>query len=315
MILKYFLTLAMLFSLLSLKKLSENKVFNGKIAMLGNPVSSFPDSSNTGCTGGISLITTRGRTVTDNNTIIKNQKITGALIIKAKNVVVRNCWIVSYFAKGEKANGTGVIEIMPHAGATIEHCTLDGQLGTHAAIWDEGESVNIRYNNCFNVDDGIFVWDADNFTIEENYIHNLTAETSNGHIDGFQTEGGSHGVIRHNTFDIYQNQNACVSIWNSRRNSDDILVENNFMAGSGFACYAEDYDPSEANPAGGYSVTNIRFINNVFSTKYYSCVGRWGVWYTRGQPTDGWKRSGNYILETGENVDTSNPHYNGQLCY
>lgn len=289
----------------------SNKV---SITTLGALSAAWPDQTNTGVPPGITLTPTAGRTITQNNAVIANEDINGALIINAKKVIVRNCRIRSFFAKGENANGTGVIKVRPGASVTIERCTLDGQLGTHAAIWYEGDSLTARFNNCFNTNDGIFVWDANKFKIEDNFIHDLTTETSNGHIDGFQTEGASYGVIRHNTFDISQDQNACVAIWNTRRNSHDILVESNLMAGSGFAVYAQDYSPSEANPSGGYSVTKIRFVNNVFSTKYYGCVGYWGVWYPRGQPTDGWRRTGNYVKETNEQINNGNPHNNGQPC-
>jgi len=227
---------------------------------------------------------------------------------------VRNCWITRYLGKGETVNGTGVIQVLPGASVTIERTTLDGELGVHACIWDEGTNLVARGNDCMNVNDGIFIWDTDNFTIEDNYLHDFTTETANGHIDAFQTEGASHGVIRHNTFDVTEGQNACVAIWNSRANSDDYLVENNLMAGSGFAVYAEDYSPSEQSPAGGYSVTNVRFLNNRFSTVHYDCVGSYGVWYPRGNPTDAWVRTGNVVVETGESIDSGNPHVNGQLC-
>ena len=78
--------------------------------------------------------------------------------------------------------------------------------------------------------------------------------------------------------------------------------------------YAEDYSPSEANPAGGYTVTNVSFTNNRFSTVHYGCVGGFGVWFPRGAPTDGWRRSGNTVLETGANVDGGNPTSGGRAC-
>ena len=61
-------------------------------------------------------------------------------------------------------------------------------------------------------------------------------------------KGASNGVIRHNVFYISQGQNAAVAIWNSLRSSDNILVDNNLAAGSGFLMYAEDYHPSEQTP-------------------------------------------------------------------
>ena len=279
---------------------------------------------NTGYPREIVLKQTSGRTITVDNTVINGEKIKGALEIGAKNVTVKNCWIVSDFSHrgaGRELSGTGVITIQPGASATISHCTLDGSNATHAGIWHVGTSLTATANNIFGVNDGIFSWPDNssptagwNVTIQDNYLHDFTALAANGHIDGYQTEGSSYGVIRHNTFYITQPQNAAVAIWNSRRDSHGFLIDNNLAAGSGFLMYAEDYHPSEKSPKGGYSVTDIVYTNNRFSTALYPCAGRYGVWYPRGTPTDGWHRSGNMILETGENVDSSNPHVNRRLC-
>lgn len=282
---------------------------------LAAPAKGFPDETNTGTLPGTNFKTTEQRTITVDNTVIEGEKIIannftpycGGLTIKAKNVVIRNCWIISNFGKGEKVNGTGVISIAKGASVTIEHCTLDGSNSTHAAIWDSGEKLIAVANNIFGTNDGIFIWDADNFIIKDNYIHNLTREASNGHIDGFQTEGSKHGVIQHNTIKILQGQNACVALWNGRLDTDDILVENNLLAGAGFTVYAEDYSPSEKDPVGGKSMTNIRFINNAFSTEFFPNVGSYGAWYPRGHTTDKCIRKGNYVLETGENIDNNQP--------
>jgi len=279
------------------------------------PPNGFPDESSTGVLPGTNFKTTEQRTITVDNTIIEGERIIannftpycGGLTIAAKNVTIRNCWITSNFGKGEKVNGTGVISIAKDASVTIEHCTLDGSNSTHAGIWYAGTNLRAIANNIYGTNDGIFCWDSDNFVIKDNYIHNLTRESSNGHIDGFQTEGSSHGLIQHNTIKISQGQNACVAIWNGRRNSDDILVDSNLLAGSGFTVYVEDYSPSEKEPAGGYSMTNIRFTNNAFSTEYFPYVGSYGVWYPRGHATDIWIRKGNYVLETGENIDNNQP--------
>lgn len=113
---------------------------------------------------------------------------------------------------------------------------------------------------------------------------------------------------------------AAISIWNGQKNTDNILVENNLVTGGGFSIYAEDYSPSEANPVGGYTMTNVRFVNNRFSNRLSGCVGEWGIWFYRGSatwpyhggPTGDWGangniRSGNTIIETGYNLDGGNP--------
>lgn len=260
-----------------------------------------------------------GVVVTADNTVIDGWKVSGGIQVRAKNVTIRNSWVTSSFGG---AGGSGTININPGGSATIEHNLLDGLNDTHACIWHEGASMAARANNCQGVNDGIFMWattpgvdgTGDNFTIEGNWLHSFTTKAANGHVDGIQTEGAKNGLIRGNTIDVSQAQDSAVAIWNSRKNADNITVEHNLMAGGGFAIYAEDYSPSEANPAGGYTVTNIRFTNNVFSTVHFACVGNYGVWFPRGAPSDGWKRSGNVVLETKQNIDSQNPTVGGRLC-
>lgn len=199
---------------------------------------------------------------------------------------------------------------------------LDGTNATHACIWHEGRSVTADHNECRGVNDGFFSWatdpgvdgTGDNFVFQDNWLHSFTTLAANGHIDGYQTEGSKHGVLRHNTIDVSQDQDATVAIWNGRKSTEDILVEHNLLAGGGFAAYAEDYSPSEASPAGGYTLTNVRFTNNRFSTVHFGCIGSFGIWFPRGQPTDGWRRTGNTVLETGQAVDSGNPTYAGSPC-
>jgi len=257
--------------------------------------------------------------VTVDNTVIDGWRVTGGIQVHAKNVTIRNSWVTSSF---RGASGSGVINLSPGASATIERSLLDGLNATHACIWDEGTSMIARANNCTGVNDGIFMWATvegqdgagDHFTIADNWIHGLTTQAANGHMDGIQTEGAKHGIINHNTIDNAADQTSAIAIWNSRKSSDDIAVVGNLMAGGGFTAYAEDYSPSESNPAGGYSVTNVSFTINRFSAVHYGCVGYWGVWFVRGAPTDGWKRSGNVVHETGQNLDNQNPTVNGRVC-
>jgi hypothetical protein len=116
------------------------------------------------------------------------------------------------------------------------------------------------------------------------------------------------------TSDSGNDSDSAIGIWDGLKTSHDITISDNLLSGGGFTVYAEDYSPSEGSPSGGYSVTNISFTSNVFSTHLYGCVGYYGVWYPRGKPTDTWKRSGNRVLETGASVDAGNPTYQGHRC-
>ncbi len=240
-----------------------------------------------------------------------------------------------------------------NATATIDHNEFNGQKQVHACVWYSGASMTATYNDCYNIDDGFFSWSqvqfdpataGDNFTIQNNYIHDLTTATANGHIDGYQTEGAGNGLIDHNTFQMTSDANgngtdSAIAIWDGNRSSHDITVTNNLIEGGGFAVYAEDYNPGDGSPGnpsavGGYTTTNIHFTNNKLSTHLFSCVGSFGAWFYRGPaegnsnfiwppyyggPTGDWSgsgstRSGNTTLETGENLDNTNPHVSGGLC-
>ena len=288
----------------------------------------WPGPSNTGyqlsaCPNGLTEnvgSTSRMIRVTTPNTRIECQNIVGCLTIEAPNVTVSNVKIACTSGRtGEAANGTAVIFIDDGASATIDRVEINGMSGVHSCIWHQGTSMTARAVNCYKVNDGIFSWanrsysqtTGDNFTITDSYFHDFTTKTANGHADGYQTEGAGNGLIRHNTYlmtsDAQNDSNSAIAIWNSLRSSHDIMVQSNLIAGGGFSIYAEDYSPSESSPAGGYTVTDISFSDNVFSNHLFGCVGYYGVWFPRGRPTDGWQRQGNVLLETGANLDSSNP--------
>jgi hypothetical protein len=302
------------------------------------------------CPGGVltdnSGANTRVVTISTAGTVISCENITGSLQITAQNVTIKNS-IVTYDGGGLSA--TGVININDGASATIDHVELNGLNHTHTCIWDEGvKGTTLTYNmvaknvNCHGVNDGIFSWWWSNdknagagsdFIIQDSYFHDFTVNAANGHIDGYQTEGAQNGRIEHNTYKMTSVTgavaNSAIALWNDFNQSTptgltagNFTVINNLIGGGGFAIYAEDISgPSGqatenvANSAvGGNSLTNVTFINNKFSTQYYSCVGNFGIWFYRGGwppyyggPTDGWNRSGNIILETWVNVDSGNP--------
>jgi hypothetical protein len=298
------------------------------------PMNTGPDLSQ--CPGGV--LTNKGSSsnpgavfnITADGTAIRCQKVYGSLHLSAKNVTIENSYVEYTSGKtGTDANGTAPILVDDGADATISHVEINGLDGVHACIWHQGTSLAAHYVNCYGVDDGIFSWadtsfsptTGDAFTIDHSYFHDFTTTTSNGHEDGYQTEGASDGVIRHNTYNLTTDADSAVAIWDSLKSSSNIVVEDNLITGGGFSMYAEDYSPSDTAPSGGFTVSGIKFMNNKFSTHAAGCVGAFGVWFFRqawtpyqGGPTDGWHRSGNVVIETGENVDHGNPHSGGGVC-
>ena len=200
-------------------------------------------------------VVTRTIPITVDDTVINCQDIVGSLDIRAKRVVVKNSRVRF---DGGGANGSSVITIQDGADATIDHVEMNGSNHTHACVWHQGTKMASHYVNCYGVNDGIFSWadtgysqtTGDWFTIDYSYFHDFTTNAANGHEDGYQTEGASHGIIRHNTYLMTTAADSAIAIWNGRRSSDDITVDNNLITGGGFAIYAEDYNPTRHCPGG-----------------------------------------------------------------
>jgi len=277
---------------------------------------------------------TRTIRITAPNTVISCEHVEGIIDVEAPNFTIRNSIVIANSGKtGLAANGSGAIKIEDGASAIVDHVKINGDKGVMACVWDQGTSEVVEAVNCFGSDDGIWSWadmgyshtTGDHFVIRDSYIHNLTTRTSNGHEDGFQTEGASYGLIQHNTIKMTTIADSAIAIWDSLKSSHDILVKDNLLTGGGFAIYAEDYNPGDGSSpnfqaTGGFSVTDIRYVDNSFSTLASGCVGAFGIWFERpwppydGGPTDGWHRSGNRVLETGQNVDSGNPTGPGLNC-
>jgi hypothetical protein len=259
--------------------------------------------------------------------LVSCRAITGCVDITATDVVLQDVTVTCTSGKqGEAANGTGAVVVGTGASATISHATINGMSGVHACVWHNGVRLGVVAINCSGINDGVFSWTpggngGHNVSVRDSYFHDFTTKTANGHIDGYQTEGASHVVIDHNTYLMTSDSpggdndtDSAIAIWNSMANSTDFTVSDNLIAGGGFSVYAEDYSPSESSPSGGYTVTDVHFNDNVFSTRLFSCVGSYGVWFPRGAPSDGWHRSGNRVLETGQIIDSANPTANGHTC-
>ena len=284
----------------------------------------WPGPGNTGpdrsqCPGGRltanSGSLTRIIRITAPDTVISCQDIQGMLDVEAQNVTIKNSVIESNSGEtGEAANGTAGIKIEDGGSAVIDQVRINGDDGVHACVWDQGTSEIVNAVDCYGADDGVWSWadssysstTGDHFVVENSYFHDFTTRTSNGHEDGYQTEGASDGVIRHNTYQMTIGADSAVAIWDSLRSSRNIKVD--------------DGGPGDPPASGGFSVTHTRFIGNVFSTGADGCVGQFGTWFDRpgwtydGGPTDGWHRHGNTVLETGQNVDNGNPAGNGLSC-
>lgn len=242
----------------------------------------WPGVNNTGvniseCPNGLTTLGSSTKSITTintENTTIECKEVKGSLNIAAQNVTIKNSKLSYDAGGGESVGGSGVIKILDDASATIEQVELDGMNRTHACIFNLGVkgdtlkySMIVRKINCHNASDGIFSWysapgskypskypnTASDFIIEDSYLHDFTEGAANGHIDGYQSQGTSNGIIRRNTFNVSIRPgdthviggglNSVMAIWNVSNNVTNYEVSNNLISGGNFAIYVYDRHP------------------------------------------------------------------------
>ncbi len=199
-----------------------------------------PDASNTGVKPGTTLTKRTGDVVvTVAGTVIENLDIYGRVLIRAANVVVRNCRVRG---TNSPASNTGLIDCN-HTNvrnALIEDCLLTPDKAT---LWLDGvigKEYTARRCHVYNTVDGFGVYNATdraapvNVKIESCYVHDLSwyakdPNHSNGpsHNDGIQVQGGSNVVIRGNNIQGYFSKTAGDQNYPSNKLVQGVLIQPN----------------------------------------------------------------------------------------
>ncbi|GAA4111055.1 hypothetical protein GCM10022393_08480 [Aquimarina addita] len=212
-----------------------------------------PTAENTGPKGNLTEYT--GETnITTEGTVLENFIINGSINVRANNVTIKNCLIIT--------DGTyGIRATYDFESLLIEDCEIRGMqsagiigdnfIARRCNIWDSGADALKPFNN---------------FIIEDCYIHDLGyIETS--HADGLQMVGGSNGIIRRNNFDMphdnptYKNS-QCIIMLTNIAPIDNILLEENWINGGGFSVHVRDKNTGFGIP------TNVSLINNFFGRNH-----------------------------------------------
>jgi len=259
----------------------------------------WPGPGNTGWQPtGVTLTLGGSMTITTPGTVIDSRDISGNIYISANNVTIKRSRVRgSAFALIQVKDGI--------SGARIEDCELDGR-GTAGGTNSMGVigPATVLRSNIYGVENGFTPLSGS--SLQDSYIHDLGAPGS-PHYDNIQIDGGTSNIsIIHNTLHNAYQQTSAIMVDDYFGSTANIAITNNLMAGGGFIVYAY--------AANGNTTTNVTHTNNKFSTALYPCAGYFGVWYPRAAPTDGWHRSGNVILETGQNIDNQNPTVNESVC-
>jgi len=197
------------------------------------PPTGFPDSTNTGVPGGITLTPTGAINATTNGQVIDGMNVNGNITVSAPNVTIRNTIVHGEIGNYASGSATGLL-----VQDSEVNCGVGG-----TGIWSHDMTVlRTEISNCEN---GMHI--DDNVTVRDSYIHAL-AGSGAPHIDGIQGVFGPGVVIDHNTIIAYNT--STVNIYNENPpQAHDVWVTNNrlLMTDDHLSVYCPRYDIGTPN--------------------------------------------------------------------
>jgi hypothetical protein len=226
------------------------------------PLVEWPDANNTGVPVEQTLTPAQSLTVTTNGQIIEGVDLHGSIIVKADDVVIRSSRLTNDNTAIRFEEGSNLrVERVTFVGGGAK--TLDGAI----QAWG---NITVRRIQVSGFGEGIDIYGAGGL-IEDNYFHDMA--NANGKLmDGIEAWEARHLVIRHNVIEMPDGNSVIkLPLDVPVPGGDDVLIENNLLAGGGYTVYG-GYDPPNSNP----SYTNVRFIANRFSTKFGPKCGFYG---------------------------------------
>jgi hypothetical protein len=245
------------------------------------PSTGFPDASNTGPSGTLT-VTTGNLTIGTAGAVVENREIRGCVTVSAQNVTIRNSRIICDGSSAVWAGSSGLVV----EDTEIQCANKVGQTGLTPGNYT---ARRIEASRCENI-----LWAGNNVLVEDSYIHDPIPCCIPGdpHTDSIQTPaGGSNVTIRHSTvYGGYISQsnfgNAAITTAASPgTGATNYIVENNLLAGGGYTIYC----PGNVSPT-------YRLTNNRFSRIYTNTVGGFGpLYHSCGDDNV----SGNVYHETG----------------
>ena len=204
--------------------------------------------------------------VSANGTVLSGLYIPYNLVINASNVTVKNVQVVT--------GGNFGISLTHTTGVTVENSTISGQNATTGRVgsgiddvYGDSTGMVIKNNNISYFKTGIQISTG---VVSGNYIHD-PGYLAGDHTNGFYTNGGTEPLtIENNTIFVSLAQTDTINL---DAGSSGVLVanktvENNFLAGGGYAIYG---GTSPANPT-----SHIVIEGNRFGQQYYPLGGQWG---------------------------------------
>jgi len=197
-------------------------------------------------------------TITTDGTIIDGYDITGAIIVRANNVTIRDTRIRTTSPYG--------IDITPTVtGLVVDHVSIEGLANTCSSGIDPDGSWTLRYSNISGCIDGIKV--RNNQLVEWNYVYNLrTGNLPNGglaHNDAMQSTSGNNVIVRHNNLNAnwQAGANSSLMMGTEFGPMSNYVFDSNRFNGGQFTVFFRD--KAYGTP------TNITITNNTWAQSWH----------------------------------------------
>jgi hypothetical protein len=257
----------------------------------------FPTLESTGPRVGYDAMTPSGTIeTTRDGQVIDRMDVTGVIQVRHDNVVVRDSRISFTSTYGlnvqKKADGT-----CP-TGARFEYVEVDGRLAAEndIPVYSPGCEWTLDHAHVHNIGRAVKV--VNDNTVSNSYIVSSRTGDSGAHRGAVGNNGGRNNKVVNNVlFCEGTGCSAAIPMYGDFAPVDGMLVQHNLIATTGSYCtYGGSLD-GKNYPDG----SNIKFIDNHYSTKYFAKCGRYGhlsgfeggvrgnefrgnVWHETGQP-------------------------------
>jgi len=253
----------------------------------------YPDATNTGVPKGTQLKESGSVTADRPGMVIEDVAITGEINVSAPNVTIRRVRVTGGRPVG---NADWVIVVRPGAdNLVIEDSEIGTPPGTEqdmACILNIGDArPTLRRLNIHGCSAGVSTGGG---TIEDSFIHSLSAVPGLSHVVGIASNGGGGLTVSHNTVLNTFAQTAAIAFYQDFGIQADDLVTGNLVGGGGYCFYGG---------AGQKGLTrSIRFVGNRLTRSIFPNCGSYGVIASFTQTDPGNEFRGNIWDDTGTEV-------------
>jgi len=197
--------------------------------------------------------------------------VTGSITVDAPNVTIRNVKLVTT----SPSYGIKAFDSADVAGLVLDHVEIDLGLNfdTKGIAFDGYTARNVFFHNgadCAHFGDNVRIQDSlcvlGPDANDDGWPDSQAFCFGPEHHDGFQSDGGSNIVLRHNTIRNPCGGTSAILMSTNTSPISNVTIQNNLMGGGGYTLYCN----------AGPDVPNEVVTGNRFSRRWHADSGDFG---------------------------------------